>query len=96
MPIGLFLLFLAEQSLGSGWVVIVLAAMLVAGRVLHPFGLPHSTLCNTSALAPVAWGCRRGSRGFGGGNNPETPTAAAGTLLDRQGSRPTELSVESR
>jgi hypothetical protein len=39
VPIGLFLLFLAEQSLGRSWIVIALAVLLVAGRVLHPFGL---------------------------------------------------------
>ncbi|MGL6042367.1 MAG: MAPEG family protein [Sandaracinobacteroides sp.] len=39
VPIGLILLFLAEQGFGGTWFVLALAAMLVAGRVLHPFGL---------------------------------------------------------
>jgi uncharacterized protein len=38
-PIGLILLFLAEQGYGATWFVVALAALLVAGRVLHPFGL---------------------------------------------------------
>jgi uncharacterized membrane protein YecN with MAPEG domain len=41
IPIGLILLFLAEQSLGSHWAVITLAALLVLGRLLHPFGLAN-------------------------------------------------------
>lgn len=41
IPIGLFLLFLAEQYLGSTWPVMALAALLVAGRLLHPFGLAN-------------------------------------------------------
>jgi uncharacterized membrane protein YecN with MAPEG domain len=39
VPIGLFLLFLAEQAAGPTWYVIALAALLVTGRLLHPFGL---------------------------------------------------------
>lgn len=38
-PIGLILLFLTEQAHGGAWFVVALAAMLVTGRVLHPFGL---------------------------------------------------------
>jgi len=38
-PIGLILLFLAEQAYGGTWFVIALALMLVTGRLLHPFGL---------------------------------------------------------
>jgi len=41
IPIGLILLFLAEQRLGFGWPVIALAALLVIGRLLHPFGLAN-------------------------------------------------------
>lgn len=38
-PLGLLLLFLAEQAHGASWFVIALAAMLVAGRFLHPVGM---------------------------------------------------------
>ena len=38
-PIGLFLLFLAEQAHGRSWYVIAGAVALVLGRLLHPFGL---------------------------------------------------------
>jgi uncharacterized protein len=41
VPIGLILLFLAEQAQGAHWLVVALAAMLVAGRLLHPFGLAN-------------------------------------------------------
>jgi uncharacterized membrane protein YecN with MAPEG domain len=41
IPIGLILLFLAEQAQGSHWLVIGGAALLVAGRLLHPFGLAN-------------------------------------------------------
>ncbi|MFN7397556.1 MAG: MAPEG family protein [Sandaracinobacter sp.] len=41
IPIGLFLLFLAEQAQGSHWLVVTGAAFLVAGRLLHPFGLAN-------------------------------------------------------
>jgi uncharacterized membrane protein YecN with MAPEG domain len=39
IPIGLFLLFLAEQAQGPHWLVVSGAALLVVGRLLHPFGL---------------------------------------------------------
>lgn len=38
-PIGLFLLFLAEQAHGRTWFVIAGATALVLGRLLHPLGL---------------------------------------------------------
>ena len=38
-PIGLFLLFLAEQAHGRTWFVIAGAVALVLGRLLHPLGL---------------------------------------------------------
>jgi len=38
-PIGLILLFLTEQAYGKPWFVLVLAAMLVIGRTIHPLGL---------------------------------------------------------
>jgi uncharacterized membrane protein YecN with MAPEG domain len=41
IPIGLILLFLAEQAQGSHWLVVGGAALLAAGRLLHPFGLAN-------------------------------------------------------
>jgi uncharacterized membrane protein YecN with MAPEG domain len=41
IPIGLILLFLAEQASGADWLVVAGAALLVAGRLLHPFGLAN-------------------------------------------------------
>ena len=38
-PIGILLLFLAEQVHGATWYVIAAAAALVVGRLLHPLGL---------------------------------------------------------
>jgi uncharacterized membrane protein YecN with MAPEG domain len=38
-PIGLILLFLAEQAYGDTWFVIAGAVVLVLGRLLHPMGL---------------------------------------------------------
>lgn len=38
-PIGLILLFLAEQQAGAAWYVIVLAVALVGSRLLHPLGM---------------------------------------------------------
>ena len=39
IPIGLILLFLAEQTQGADWLVGAAAALLVVGRLLHPFGM---------------------------------------------------------
>lgn len=39
IPIGLILLFLAEQAQGAHWLVVAGAALLLAGRLLHPLGL---------------------------------------------------------
>jgi hypothetical protein len=39
IPIGPILLFLAEQAQGRHWLVMGGAALLVVGRLLHPFGL---------------------------------------------------------
>jgi uncharacterized membrane protein YecN with MAPEG domain len=41
IPIGLILLFLAEQAQGAHWLVVTGAALLVGGRLLHPFGLAN-------------------------------------------------------
>lgn len=41
IPIGLILLFLAEQAQGAHWLVVGGAALLVAGRLVHPFGLAN-------------------------------------------------------
>ncbi len=41
IPIGLILLFLAEQAQGQHWLVAGGAALLVVGRILHPFGLAN-------------------------------------------------------
>lgn len=38
-PVGLILIFLAEQAHGARLDVVLLAAVFVAGRILHPFGL---------------------------------------------------------
>jgi len=38
-PIGLLLLFLAEQARGADVLVVALAAMLVLGRIAHPIGM---------------------------------------------------------
>ncbi|MFA7440089.1 MAG: MAPEG family protein [Sphingomonadaceae bacterium] len=38
-PLTLLLLFLAEQTTSSRWLPAVAAALLIAGRVLHPIGL---------------------------------------------------------
>ncbi len=41
IPIGLILLFLAEQAQGPHWLVVGSAALLVLGRLLHPLGLAN-------------------------------------------------------
>lgn len=41
IPIGLILLFLAEQVQGAHWLVVGGAALLVLGRILHPLGLAN-------------------------------------------------------
>jgi uncharacterized membrane protein YecN with MAPEG domain len=41
VPIGLILLFLAEQAQGAHWLVVGAAALLVAGRLIHPLGLAN-------------------------------------------------------
>jgi uncharacterized membrane protein YecN with MAPEG domain len=41
IPIGLILLFLAEQAQGAHWLVVAGVTLLVAGRMLHPFGLAN-------------------------------------------------------
>jgi uncharacterized membrane protein YecN with MAPEG domain len=41
IPIGLILLFLAEQAQGAHWLVVGAAALLVAGRMVHPLGLAN-------------------------------------------------------
>lgn len=46
-PMGLFLLFLAEQASGGVWFIGALAALLVVGRILHPIGM--------ALPAPNAW-----------------------------------------
>lgn len=38
-PIGLILLYLAEQARGETWYVVAAAAALALGRLLHPLGL---------------------------------------------------------
>jgi hypothetical protein len=52
-PLGLFLVFLAEQAFGPAWFVIALAAMLVLGRLLHPFGMAKPRVNRTRAIAMV-------------------------------------------
>lgn len=61
IPIGLILLFLAEQRLGSGWPVVTLAALLVAGRLLHPFGLANREPNAARSLGMVFTGIAIGS-----------------------------------
>lgn len=38
-PMGLILLALAERQFGPQWFVVALAALLVAGRIVHPIGM---------------------------------------------------------
>lgn len=39
IPLALILLFLAEQSYGHKWSLILCAGILIAGRLLHPLGM---------------------------------------------------------
>lgn len=38
-PLTIILLFLAEQALGSGWFVLLMATLFLLGRIAHPFGM---------------------------------------------------------
>ena len=40
-PMGLLLIFLSEQAYGTRWFVVALACVLVAGRIMHPFGMAN-------------------------------------------------------
>jgi hypothetical protein len=52
-PLGLLLVFLAEQAFGPTWFVITLAALLVVGRFLHPIGMAKQRVNRTRAIAMV-------------------------------------------
>jgi len=52
-PIGLILLFLAEQAHGQAWFIVALAAMLVIGRILHPFGLRRTEVNAARSLGMI-------------------------------------------
>jgi hypothetical protein len=39
VPIGLILLFLAEQLAGAHWAIVALGALLVVARIMHPIGM---------------------------------------------------------
>ncbi len=56
-PIGLILLFLAEQALGTGALVVAMAAWLVLGRIAHPIGMALPAPNNWRVVGMVAtWG----------------------------------------